>query len=145
VLVIVPDNQLSLAIGKKGQNARLAAKLTGFRVDIKSEGEVEDERRRDEEERTQGRESLAHLPGVGPQIVERLVDAGLHSPARVVAGGLPALRELPGIGETKASAILAAAQAWVAEHPEAPAVGGEPEAPAAEDGGSEIEPSHLGT
>jgi N utilization substance protein A len=145
VLVIVPDNQLSLAIGKKGQNARLAAKLTGFRVDIKSEGEVEDERRRDEEERAVGRESLAHLPGVGPQIVERLVDAGLHSPARVVAGGLPALRELPGIGETKASAILAAAQAWVAEHPEASAGGGEPEAPAAEDGGSEIEPSHLGT
>ena len=38
-LVIVPDNQLSLAIGKKGQNARLAAKLTGLRVDIKSECE----------------------------------------------------------------------------------------------------------
>ncbi len=38
--VIVPDNQLSLAIGKKGQNARLAAKLTGMRIDIKSESEV---------------------------------------------------------------------------------------------------------
>ncbi len=38
VLVVVPDNQLSLAIGKRGQNARLAAKLTGLRVDIKSEG-----------------------------------------------------------------------------------------------------------
>ena len=46
VLVIVPDSQLSLAIGKRGQNARLAAKLTGLRVDIKSESEVEDERRR---------------------------------------------------------------------------------------------------
>ena len=45
MLVIVPDNQLSLAIGKKGQNARLAAKLTGLHVDIKSEGEVEEERR----------------------------------------------------------------------------------------------------
>src|SRR5213596_1516910 len=42
-LVVVPDNQLSLAIGKKGQNARLAAKLTGMRIDIKSEGEVEAE------------------------------------------------------------------------------------------------------
>jgi N utilization substance protein A len=40
-LVVVPDNQLSLAIGKKGQNARLAAKLTGMRIDIKSEAEVE--------------------------------------------------------------------------------------------------------
>src|SRR5207244_2413336 len=43
-IVIVPDNQLSLAIGKKGQNARLAAKLTGMRIDIKSESEVEAER-----------------------------------------------------------------------------------------------------
>ena len=39
--VIVPDYQLSLAIGKKGQNARLAAKLTGFKIDIKPESEVE--------------------------------------------------------------------------------------------------------
>ena len=37
--VIVPDNQLSLAIGKEGQNARLAAKLTGFKIDIKPENE----------------------------------------------------------------------------------------------------------
>jgi N utilization substance protein A len=149
VLVVVPDNQLSLAIGKKGQNARLAAKLTGFRVDIKSEGELEEERRREEEERAEGRESLSHLPGVGPQLVERLVDAGLISPARVVAGGIPALCELPGIGETKASAILAAAQAWVAEHPGPVAGSAEPETPetpetaAPEQGGSEIEPSHL--
>jgi len=40
VTVIVPDNQLSLAIGKKGQNARLAARLTGFKIDIKSETEA---------------------------------------------------------------------------------------------------------
>ena len=38
--VIVPDNQLSLAIGKEGQNARLAAKLTGWKIDIKSEAEA---------------------------------------------------------------------------------------------------------
>jgi hypothetical protein len=75
--------------------------------------------------------------------VDRLVDAGLHSPARVVASGLSALRELPGIGDTKASAILAAAQAWVAEHPDLPTASVEPETPAAEDGGSEIEPTHL--
>jgi N utilization substance protein A len=37
--VIVPDNQLSLAIGKEGQNVRLAAKLTGFKIDIKPESE----------------------------------------------------------------------------------------------------------
>src|SRR5207245_8946256 len=38
--VVVPDRQLSLAIGKEGQNARLAAKLTGWRIDIRSESEV---------------------------------------------------------------------------------------------------------
>ena len=45
--VIVPDDQLSLAIGKEGQNARLAARLTGYKIDIKpasqAEPEVEDE------------------------------------------------------------------------------------------------------
>ncbi len=41
--VIVPDDQLSLAIGKRGQNARLAAKLTGWKIDIKSESQVEEE------------------------------------------------------------------------------------------------------
>ena len=39
--VIVPDNQLSLAIGKEGQNARLAAKLTGWKIDIKSQSQAE--------------------------------------------------------------------------------------------------------
>ena len=38
--VIVPDNQLSLAIGREGQNVRLAAKLTGWKIDIKSESQV---------------------------------------------------------------------------------------------------------
>ena len=42
-LVVVPDYQLSLAIGKEGQNARLAAKLTGFKIDIKSESQAKDE------------------------------------------------------------------------------------------------------
>ena len=41
--VIVPDYQLSLAIGKEGQNARLAAKLTGFKIDIKSESQAKEE------------------------------------------------------------------------------------------------------
>ena len=41
--VIVPDYQLSLAIGKEGQNARLAARLTGFKIDIKSESQAEEE------------------------------------------------------------------------------------------------------
>jgi transcription termination/antitermination protein NusA len=117
VLVIVPDNQLSLAIGKRGQNARLAAKLTGSRVDIKSEGEVEEERRRDEEERAQGREALEGFAGVGPQLVDKLVEAGLYSPARIVRAGLESLQAVPGVGEKKAASILATAEQWIVEHP----------------------------
>ena len=41
--VVVPDNQLSLAIGKEGQNVRLAAKLTGWKIDIKSETQIKNE------------------------------------------------------------------------------------------------------
>ena len=49
--VIVPDDQLSLAIGKEGQNARLAARLTGYKIDIKptSQVEAEEEEAADEE------------------------------------------------------------------------------------------------
>jgi transcription termination/antitermination protein NusA len=55
--VIVPDDQLSLAIGREGQNARLAARLTGWRIDIKSESEfaAEEQEQGYEEEETQGR------------------------------------------------------------------------------------------
>src|SRR5213592_4857725 len=55
--VIVPDDQLSLAIGKEGQNARLAARLTGWRIDIKSESEFAEEEQEGgyEEEETSGR------------------------------------------------------------------------------------------
>ncbi len=120
VLVIVPDSQLSLAIGKRGQNARLAAKLCGLRVDIKSESEVEEERRREEEEMIQGREVLAQFSGVGPQLAERLVAVGLYSPARIARAGVAALQEVPGVGEKKAESIFEAAQAWVAEHAVAP-------------------------
>src|SRR5712691_8015538 len=83
-LVIVPDNQLSLAIGKKGQNARLAAKLTGMRIDIKSESEVEAERAASEGLPPADRAALAELAGVSPELVEPLVSS--EAPVRSDAG-----------------------------------------------------------
>jgi N utilization substance protein A len=117
VLVVVPDNQLSLAIGKKGQNARLAAKLTGLRVDIKSEGEIEEERRRDEEERAQGAAALASLPALDPAAAAALTAAGLYSPLRIARAGLGPVAAAAGIDEGRAAAIVAAAEIWIAEHP----------------------------
>ena len=114
VLVIVPDSQLSLAIGKKGQNARLAAKLTGIKVDIKSEREVVEDRHRVEAEQAQGLAILKEFPGVGPGLAAKLVATGLTSPERILAAGMEKLMELPGVGEKKAEKILATAKEWVA-------------------------------
>ena len=113
-LVVVPDNQLSLAIGKKGQNARLAAKLTGMRIDIKSESEVEAERA-EAEHAEAARAALSTLPGVTPEAFQALIDTGLVSPRAVVAAGRDRLAALPAIGAAGAEAIVAAAETWVAE------------------------------
>ena len=64
-----------------------------------------------------GREALAEFPGVGPQLIERLVEHGLFSPARIVHAGIEALEAVPGLGEKKAAAILVAAQEWIEQHP----------------------------
>jgi transcription termination/antitermination protein NusA len=115
-LVVVPDNQLSLAIGKKGQNARLAAKLTGLKIDVKSETELDEERRRQEEERVRGLAALTELAPVGAELAHTLAAHGLGSPAKIKQAGPAALGEIDAIGEGRASAIVAAAEEWLAAH-----------------------------
>ena len=112
-LVVVPDNQLSLAIGKKGQNARLAAKLTGMRIDVKSETELEEQRRRLEEARTRGLAQLGEIAEIGRELAPVMVERGLGSPARVQAAGIEGLRSV-GLDEGKAERVLAAVAAWLA-------------------------------
>src|SRR5712691_4631242 len=111
-VVTVPDNQLSLAIGKKGQNARLAAKLTGMRIDIKSESEVETERSPAEAPPAEDRAALAALPGVGPELVDALVAAGLGSPAAIVKAGHEKLSRVAEIGD-RTDTIFSAAEKYV--------------------------------
>jgi N utilization substance protein A len=78
-IVVVPDKQLSLAIGKEGQNARLAAKLTGWRIDIKSQSQAEEEARKRAEE-------LAAMPVAAPTVEEEVVQApAVEVPVEVVA------------------------------------------------------------
>src|SRR2546426_2707633 len=113
-LVVVPDNQLSLAIGKKGQNARLAAKLTGMRIDIKSESELETERS-EPDEGGGDRAALAALSGVSPELVAALVAAGLGSPRDIVRAGRERLAGIAEVGE-RAETVYAAAEQWVAAH-----------------------------
>lgn len=73
--VVVEDRQLSLAIGKKGQNVRLAAKLVGWRIDIKSEEEKRIEVAQELEDVARAAAEFKHLEGASPDVVERLVEA----------------------------------------------------------------------
>ena len=120
VLVVVPENQLSLSIGKKGQNARLAAKLTGLRIDIKSDAELEAERRAVEEEREKGFQQLLELPGVGIQLAEHLSEEGFFSPRRIAQADIGRLKEVRGVGEKKAERLLDAAREWVTGQAQGP-------------------------
>jgi transcription termination/antitermination protein NusA len=97
--VIVEDTQLSLAIGKKGQNVRLASKLIGWNIDIKSE----EEKRREIEAQmaalTAPGTSLTLLAGVGPKTIEKLEAAGVTSIEKLADMTPEQLVEIPGIGE----------------------------------------------
>ncbi len=97
--VIVEDTQLSLAIGKKGQNVRLASKLIGWNIDIKSE----EEKRREIEAQmaalTAPGTPLSELKGVGPKTIEKLEAAGITSVEKLADMTPEQLVEIPGIGE----------------------------------------------
>jgi N utilization substance protein A len=134
--VVVEDKQLSLAIGKKGQNVRLAAKLTGWRIDIKSE----EEKRKEVEAQFEGLEAPAEdsgsddadgelaadggtdaaeatessdpalpytLAGVGEKTVRKLVEAGMTTVETLKETSVEQLSEIPGIGAKTAEKILA--------------------------------------
>ena len=116
MLVVVADDQLSLAIGKGGQNARLAARLTGWKIDLVSKS---DEKKRQDVERA-SRVEVETL-GLGEATTEKLISAGIETVQELVATPLAKLVEIPGIGEKTAEKVLATAQEYVAAHPAEPA------------------------
>src|SRR3954469_6203603 len=101
--LIVPDDKLSLAIGKKGQNVRLASQLTGWRIDIHSESKV-----RELEE--QSKRSLAEMDGSSEELANTLFRLGWHSPEDVARAKIEELGGVPGVGgEAGAARIKEAA------------------------------------
>jgi N utilization substance protein A len=119
--VVVEDRQLSLAIGKKGQNVRLAAKLTGWRIDIRSEEEKRKEVEAQFEEGLEvpgegeaaaGEAAELVLPGIHDEVVGVLRAAGYTSAAQVAASD-PAELAGTGLDEETVQAVLEAAQAAV--------------------------------
>ena len=97
--VIVEDTQLSLAIGKKGQNVRLASKLIGWNIDIKSEEEKRQEIEAQMAALTAPGTPLTELKGVGPKTIEKLESAGITSIEKLADMTPEQLVEIQGIGE----------------------------------------------
>jgi N utilization substance protein A len=98
--VIVDDTQLSLAIGKKGQNVRLAAKLLGWKIDIKSE----EEKRQEVEQQMQAMSGgpstpIEQVTELGDSIIQKLVVAGITTVEALADMTPEQLEEIPGIGE----------------------------------------------
>ncbi len=115
VTVTVDADQLSLAIGKRGQNARLTSKLIGWRVDIQK-----DEEDMNFEERVAAAvHTLATVEGIGEEWAEKLVYAGFLSVEGVMAADLSDLEEIEDVTPEQAQALWSAAEkAYTAKHGE---------------------------
>jgi N utilization substance protein A len=115
VTVTVDADQLSLAIGKRGQNARLTSKLIGWRVDIQK-----DEEAMNFEERVAAAvHTLAAVEGIGEEWAEKLVYAGFLSVEGIMAADLSDLEEIEDVTPEQAQALWSAAEkAYTAKHGE---------------------------
>jgi len=103
--VVVPNDQLSLAIGRKGQNVRLAAKLTGWNIDIKSQSEAEVAAKDKIAKSIFKSVPVTDLEGVGSKTAERLQDAGFSSVEDIADTNVENLAEVPGIGAKTAEKL----------------------------------------
>jgi N utilization substance protein A len=104
--VVVADDQLSLAIGKSGQNARLATKLTGWEIDLISEEDFAVQRG---EVRRSDEVPLGEIVGVGPKTIESLIQGGFETVQDVIKATMEDLVNVPGIGDVTAQKIYLAA------------------------------------
>jgi N utilization substance protein A len=122
MLIIVKDDQLSQAIGRKGQNVRLASQLTGWDLDVVSES-------RYSKASADGYNELLTLRGVGSATADALFDAGWQSVQELADAPPDELATIPGVGLTKAADIIGSAKERIetldAQEAEADGAGGE--------------------
>lgn len=139
--VVVPDEQLSLAIGKKGQNVRLASRLTGWKIDVKSESKYSKSMR-------DGYQSLLQIVGVGEATADALYKGGFESAKEVAEAQAEELIQITGITPKKAEKLLEAAKQFLqltqpkeaSEDSEEPG----PETPGSREGSEEGSPETEG-
>jgi len=138
-MVIVEDDQLSLSIGKHGQNVRLASRLVGWELDIRTKSTAKEEaekqaaavaakeaaveapvtaeepssekpQKKEKKKKKKEEVSLPELSGVGEKTMESLKEAGYKSVDDILSAGIEGLTKIKGIGEKKAEKIIAEAK-----------------------------------
>jgi N utilization substance protein A len=113
--VIVSDEQLAMAIGREGQNIRLASRLTGWEIEVKSEGQRYEETKRVTDLAMQ---DLLKIDGIGAKVAETLITMGVLDIRKVSGLSEADLCSLEGIGEKTAQKIVAGAKKYIEEHPD---------------------------
>ena len=101
-ITVIPDDQISLAIGKGGQNKRLASRLTGYEIDTIKESEYENIVSKEKLDDI----DLGEVEGLGPAIVRKLESEGYETVQDVLEAGYDKLIEIPGIADKTAQKIL---------------------------------------
>ena len=101
--VIVPDEFLSIAIGKKGQNVRLASKLTKWHLDVISEARYSEDMR-------EGYDSLVALPGIGISLADALYEKGFYSAEELSKASIEDLIQIRGVAKGKAKKLIEASK-----------------------------------
>ena len=137
--IIVEDTQLSLAIGRKGQNVRLASKLIGWNVDIKSEEEKRQEIEAQMAALTAPGTPLSELKGIGPKTIERIEAHGVSFIEKLADMTPEQLMEIQGIGEKMVVKIQLAVAAYFQDLEIQQAAAAEAEAAAAAEAPAEGE------
>jgi transcription termination/antitermination protein NusA len=115
--MVVEDSQLSLAIGKKGQNVRLASKLIGWRIDIKSEEEKRAEVESQMEQLQVVPTPLENMPGLTPALVQKLSAGGIGTVEQLADLSPEDLQNIPGIGEKTIERISDALSEYYTQSP----------------------------
>ncbi|MCP3978053.1 MAG: transcription termination factor NusA [bacterium] len=118
--VIVAEDQLSLAIGKRGQNVRLASKLVGWHLDIKSEAEKKAEVEAEMERMQLASQELSGLPGIRPDVAQLLLEAGFRTIEEVSLASMEDLTGIDGVDEETAISVHDAAETVIEERPDEP-------------------------
>ncbi|HDZ12572.1 MAG TPA: transcription termination/antitermination protein NusA, partial [Bacteroidetes bacterium] len=107
-IAIIPDEYISLAIGKGGVNRRLASQLTGYEIETIKESDYQNMMARAKEDLDPKK-----LPGVGKAALEKLKEQDIKTPEDALKAGKDKLMEIPGIGEKTAGKIIESVKNYI--------------------------------